>query len=222
MREHLSTCMVVTMATGTIATDTIPTPRQRYARGSGDRLRTDLLESAAELMAKHGDIDNVSLRAVARDAGVSATAVYRHFDDHLDLLRQSVDHCWNNFRSALITARDTSTNPFVAFRAMGDAYIDFAARYPGQYRVLFANKIDLGPATATVGVSAFEILVDTVGQMLGELGDQRDPFFVAVQVHTWIHGIVDLTGCHPDMAWPSADSLLDGLGLSLGLYQPVR
>ena len=53
--------------------------------------------------------------------------------------------------------------------------------------------------------------------MLTVLGDDRDPFFVAVQVHTWIHGIVDLVGCHPDALWPEMDSLLDGLSAALRL-----
>lgn len=201
-----------------MATSTAPA-RQRSARGEGERLRHDLLESAAELMATHGDIENVSLRAVARHAGVSATAVYRHFDDHLDLLRQSVDYCWTNFREVLIEARRSSTNPFEAFRAMGEAYMAFAFAHPGQYRVLFSNKIDVGPTCETASESAFQLLIDNVAEMLARLDDGRDPFFVGVQVHTWIHGIVDLCGNQPDVDWPSPTSLLDGLGLSLGLYE---
>jgi AcrR family transcriptional regulator len=196
------------------------TPRQRYARGEGDRLRQDLLESAADLMAKHGDIEGISLRAVARDAGVSATAVYRHFDDHLDLLRQSVEYCWGHFRSTLSAASESSDDPFVRFRSMGDAYVQFALEHPGQYRVLFSNKIDLGGEAGPVGVSAFHLLVDNVADILRVLDDDRDPFFVAVQVHTWMHGIVDLVGCHPAMAWPPIRTLLDGLGTSLGLVEP--
>lgn len=195
-------------------------PRQRYARGEGDRLRQDLLESAADLMAKHGDIDGISLRAVARDAGVSATAVYRHFDDHLDLLRESVEYCWGHFRSTLSAASESSDDPFVRFRAMGDAYVQFALEHPGQYRVLFSNKIDLGVEGGPVGISAFHLLVDNVADMLRVLDDDRDPFFVAVQVHTWMHGIVDLVGCHPAMAWPPTERLLDGLGKALGLDGP--
>jgi AcrR family transcriptional regulator len=210
-----------TIATPTSAPTTDPgTPRQRYARGEGDRLRQDLLESAADLMAKHGDIEGISLRAVARDAGVSATAVYRHFDDHMDLLRESVEYCWGHFRATLSAASERSDDPFVRFRAMGDAYVQFALEHPGQYRVLFSNKIDLGGEAGPVGISAFHLLVDNVADILRVLGDDRDAFFVAVQVHTWMHGIVDLVGCHPAMAWPPVEKLLDGLGASLGLVEP--
>jgi AcrR family transcriptional regulator len=209
----MSTDMIVTMATPTVH-------RQRSARGEGDTLRTDLLVAAAELIGAHGEMDSVSLRAVARQAGVSPTAVYRHFDDHVELLRGAVDHCWSTFYDQLRTASESSDDPFVAFRAMGDAYIAYALAHPGQYRVLFSNKVDLGDGDSPGGLAAFQLLVDAVARMLAVLGDDRDPFFVAVQVHTWIHGIVDLCGSHPSMPWPETATLLDGLSDALGLDAP--
>jgi AcrR family transcriptional regulator len=196
----------------------IPARRQKSARGEGDRLRHDLLESAANLMATHGDIDSISLRAVARNAGVSATAVYRHFDDHLTLLREASEYCWANFRDALADARLSSDDPFISFRAHGEAYVQFAIDHPGQYRVLFSNKLDLGDQPSAVGRSAFQLLVDDVTTILALLDDNRDPQFVAAQVHTWIHGIVDLRNTHPDVPWPDTADLLDGLGAALRLH----
>ncbi|MGI9646308.1 MAG: TetR/AcrR family transcriptional regulator [Ilumatobacteraceae bacterium] len=217
-----------------MATSTEPAPRQRYARGEGDKLRLDLLHAAAELMATHGTLDGISLRAVAREAGVSPTAVYRHFDDHLALLRESVAQCWANFYRAMRDARDSSDDPFVAFRATGEAYVRFAMMQPGQYRVLFSNTIDLDMSREEIhslidapddvtdsGMATFEILVDLVADMLSELHDDRDPFFVAVQVFTWIHGIVDLCGTHPDTPWPEVPDLLDGLRAALRLTPPA-
>ncbi|MEL6891265.1 MAG: TetR/AcrR family transcriptional regulator [Actinomycetota bacterium] len=201
---------------GNAATQT----RERYARGEGDRLRVDLLDAAAELMAEHGSIEGISLRAVARRAGVSPTAVYRHFDDHVDLLQDSVTHCWTNFRSALASSIDPDLDPFVNFERMGRAYIAFALDHPGQYRVMFSNRIAPGGDLESVGSSAFQMLVDHVKTMLDTRSDTRDPFFVAVQVHTWIHGIVDLISSHPGLAWPSVDELLDGLEHALALAPP--
>ena len=209
----MSTDMIVTMATPTVQ-------RRRSARGEGDTLRTDLLVAAADLIGAHGEMEAVSLRAVARQAGVSPTAVYRHFDDHVDLLRDAVDHCWSTFYESLRQAHDSSDDPFVAFRAMGDAYIAYALDHPGQYRVLFSDKVDLGDGDSPGGLAAFQLLVDAVTRMLAAIGDDRDPFFVAVQVHTWIHGIVDLCGSHPSMPWPNTAELLDGLSAALGLEPP--
>ena len=208
------------MATQTTASDT--TTRRRYARGEGDRLRIDLLESAAELMADTGTIEGTSLRAVARHAGVSPTAVYRHFDDHLDLLRQSVEYCWLEFKLVMQGAIDGATDAFDAFERCGQAYVDFAMNRQGQYRVMFSNRVHVeGARRDPVGTSAYDLLVEVVTEMLRILDDDRDPHFVAVQVHTWIHGIVDLVGCHPDMPWPPIDDLLDGLSSALGLVRPT-
>ena len=199
--------------------------RQRSARGEGDRLRVDLLESAADLLAEHGNVAEVSLRQVARHAGVSPTAVYRHFDDHMSLLRESVLYCWGNFYDALRQAQESSDDPFDALENAGAAYIKFAFDSPGQYRVLFSNNIDLGfDSGATMGepgsgpgLSAFQILIDLVGAILQARDDDRDPFIVAVQVHTWMHGMVHLCSNHPGAPWPPMDDQMQGLRHALEL-----
>ena len=192
-------------------------PRQRYARGEGDRLRDDLLAAAAELMSKHGSVDQLSLRSVAREVGVSPTAVYRHFDDHLDLLRQSVDYCWANFHQALLDSLHDGQDPYAAFRSCGDAYCDFALQNTGQYRVLFSNRMDLHADKPDAGIETFQLLIDLVAAILAERDDPRDPFLVAVQVHTWIHGIVDLRTSGPDVPWPPIDTQIHDLADALDL-----
>lgn len=190
-----------------------PSRRERYPRGEGDRLRLDLLDAAADLMAETGDIEQVSLRAIAHRAGVSPTAVYRHFDDHMSLLTDAVAYCWAEFEAALGAAfdgPDAPIDPTERLRACGDAYVRFAGEQTGKYHVLFSNKIDIGDAfERNVGDSAFEMLVRLVDDVLHANGDDRDAVFVAVQVHTWIHGIVDLTCRHPDFEWPPVPVLLD-------------
>jgi AcrR family transcriptional regulator len=195
-------------------------PRNRNARGEGDRLRLDLLDAAAELIAETGDVEKVSLRAVANRVGVSPTAVYRHFDDHVTLLHEAVTYCWAEFAAALASANDVA-DPYGRLRAMGTAYADFAVQQHGKYTVLFSNTVDLRDQRRddadTFGSDTFAILVELVGDILAANHDDRDPYFVAVQVHTWIHGIVDLTCRNPTMSWPPVEDLLDDLLVRLGL-----
>jgi AcrR family transcriptional regulator len=195
--------------------------RRRNARGSGDRLRIDLLEAAADLMAEHGTVDAASLRAVARRAGVSATAVYRHFDDHTQLVQESVRYCWNSFLRVLESARDAGTDIFEEFELCGIGYASFALDHPGQYRVMFSNRIEIEDETSLVANATFQILIDLVNEMLVQLHDDRDALTVAVQVHTWIHGIVDLNSAHPDVEWPAVEVQLLGLSTALGLRRPA-
>jgi AcrR family transcriptional regulator len=195
-------------------------PRQRNARGHGDQLRTDLLDAGADLIAEHGSVDGISLRAIARRAGVSATAVYRHFSDHTELLQESVQHCWNNFLAVLEAAVADRDDAFDAFDHCGIGYADFALRNPGQYRVMFSHHIEIEAETSVVSNATFQILIDLVDQILAELGDGRSALTVAVQVHTWIHGIVDLSSSHPDVEWPPVSDQLVGLRTTLGLVRP--
>jgi len=208
--QHIS-IFVTTLAPVTTST------RARNPKGEGDRLRLDLLDAAADLLAETGDI--VSLRAIAGRAGVSPTAVYRHFDDHLELLRHAVVHCWREFEQCLEVAAASSDDPYASFRAAGIAYIAFASEQPGKYQVLFSNKVDLG-VDEGVGFPAFDHLVAMVAAVLEANDDDRDPRFVAAQVHTWIHGMVDLTSRHPGGEWPDLIELLIELGVRLGLSAP--
>jgi DNA-binding transcriptional regulator YbjK len=46
-------------------------------RGTGDRLHGELVEAAVRVLAAHGDTERLSIRAVAAEAQVTPTAVYR-------------------------------------------------------------------------------------------------------------------------------------------------
>ena len=194
--------------------------RARNPRGEGDRLRADLLDAAAELIAEHRSVDRVSLRAVAAAAGVSPMAVYNHFDDKADLMVAAVEHCWDEFQQALAEAYLAAATPFDQLRDAGGAYVRFALEHPGKYRVLFSDPADLPERPEPVGLSAFDQLIGVVAEILTARDDDRDPTFVAVQVHTWIHGIVTLLGCHPEGPWPAVEELLDDLVVRLELGAP--
>src|SRR5712691_12230707 len=54
-------------------------PRQRNARGTGERLRGELIEAAVRVLAARGDTERLSIRAVAAEAQVTPPAIYRCF-----------------------------------------------------------------------------------------------------------------------------------------------
>ena len=147
--------------------------------------------------------------------------MYRHFDDRDSLLRAAVTYCWVEFSNALAVADDASDDPYERLQLAGAAYIDFAVEQHGKYTVLFSNQVDVsGHTDEPPSTTTFTRLVGQVAAILAANDDDRDPFFVAVQVHSWIHGIVDLTCRNPDIEWPTTDALLDDLVLRLGLAAP--
>lgn len=90
-------------------------------------LRAALLDAADTLLDQGGD-GAVSLREVARMAGVSPTAAYRHFADKEALLASLAARHFQQFGAAL------TGKPL---EEMGQAYIRFALERPGRFRLMF-------------------------------------------------------------------------------------
>ena len=197
--------------------------RVRNRRGEGARLRDDLLAAAAQIVDERQSLDGVGLRAVASAAGVTPNAVYRHFDDHDALLRATVEWCWGRFAEAVIGAVPAEGDPYERLRASGEAYVAFAQAHRGWYRLMFSDSELMPEGQDPPWQAAFMGLVDLVRDVLEANGDDdRDPFQVAIQVQSWVHGIVDMcSGREPPMpGWPNATELLDAVGERLGIDSP--
>lgn len=190
--------------------------RERNPRGQGERLRADLLDAATALIAETGSIEGLSLRGAAKRAGVSPMAVYNHFADKDALVAATVEHCWAEFQAAVGDAA-VADEPSARLRQMGEAYVRFATERPAAYAVLFSGAPVLPDAVVGIGMSSFDDLVAVVQEVLDAKGDDRNATFVAVQVHTWVHGIVTLAACAPQEKWPGTAPLLDDLLVRLGL-----
>jgi AcrR family transcriptional regulator len=94
-----------------------------------------LIAAARELLAQDGT-EALSLRAVARRAGVSAMAPYRHFPDKEALLAAVAAEGFRDFAAAL-EAADRSAPPGRALLEQGVAYVRFACAQPALFRLMF-------------------------------------------------------------------------------------
>jgi len=139
--------------------------RTRYHHGD---LRRTLVEIALARVTGDGEAA-VSLRSVAKEAGVSAMAVYRHFADLDALLSVVATRGFEQLALHLETALNRPKSKASKVEVLGLAYLDFAARYPGIYNLIFARP-RFGTAhddeLAATGRRAFGILVDAVRESL--------------------------------------------------------
>src|SRR5215211_7851719 len=65
--------------------------RARNPQGQGGRLRADLIAAADAILARTGDVEGLSLRAVAREVGIATPSIYLHFPDKAALVRAVLD-----------------------------------------------------------------------------------------------------------------------------------
>jgi len=99
-------------------------------------LRHVLLDRAAAVIAEQG-IEALSLRALARDIGVSHAAPSRHFRDKADLLRALATEGNERLVAYVLAAADASgTDPLVRYNALGQAYVRFSIEFPAYYRAI--------------------------------------------------------------------------------------
>lgn len=110
----------------------------RYHHGN---LRRALLDAALMLVEREGP-KGVSLRSVARLAGVSPAAPYRHFPGKEGLLASVAEEGFRAMTSAMEAAVDANKElPLAGFRAVAFAYVKYAAVHPSHFRVMFGPEI---------------------------------------------------------------------------------
>ena len=127
------------MTTATLATTKPTLPRRRNARGEGGLLRGELISAAMRLLDR-APVAELSLRMVAKEAGVAAPSVYPHFEDVTALMTEIVRDCWRQLGSEMAAAAALcqGDDPFVTLKAQLAAYIRYAMARPSRYQLLFA------------------------------------------------------------------------------------
>ena len=184
------------------------TTRPRNPRGEGNRLRDQLLAATAEVLNEVGDADKVSVRAIARRAGVSPTALYLQFPDRDTLVTAAVDAGFDTFNGELNSAASVPGTPEERLVAMGHAYLAFSEDKPALYSILFSARrplIDKEPETdrdqALDGLVAILQLrsPSLSAEAAGEL---------AILIWSSLHGYAMLRTVRPHMEWPTADDFL--------------
>ncbi|MGY1624652.1 TetR/AcrR family transcriptional regulator [Geodermatophilus sp. SYSU D00965] len=180
------------------------------------RLRADLLRAAATLVERTGSPEAVTLRAVAREAGVSAPAVYGHFPDLDALLDAVLAEAFDELRAAIAAAVAGHADPVDRLSAGCRAYVAAGLAAPGRYRAMF------GPRRLPAGQAAFDVLVAAVAACVrAGRSASRDPRADAGLVWTALHGVVSLRSAGPDLPWPDLDAQVDALVGRLALVQPA-
>jgi AcrR family transcriptional regulator len=159
-------------------------------------LRTALLEAAARMAAETGPA-SVTLREVARRAGVSQAAPYHHFADKAALLAAVAEEGFRRFdvhqAEALTKAPE---DPVEQLADLGVSYLQFALTSPHYFQVMFRPSLvtcTRSPEFDTLAGRSFERLMTTTTAARRASGQvDADPYPAALAMWAMPHGLAGL------------------------------
>ncbi|MEU5135230.1 TetR/AcrR family transcriptional regulator [Streptomyces californicus] len=163
----------------------MPRPRPNtYHHGD---LRAACLRAARELLEEDGSAA-LSLRAVARRAGVSATAPYRHYSDREALVSAVAAEGYRELAEHLARAHPAPSTPD-ELAAVAVAYVRFALERPALFRAMFAEPCD---PTSEERVAATEAISAYVRTIVGAAFPGVDAEALSTTVWALVHGLAFL------------------------------
>lgn len=190
--------------------------RERNPRGQGGSLRTALIEAALRLLAADGG-SGFSLRAAAREAGIAAPSVYRHFPDR-DRLRLAAIGVLFEEVSGLADLAEAALPGGSAWErllAVCAVPVRFAAVRPGHHAALFAGGADGDPGGNAFGTPLLGRMTALVREILAAAGRMEDPARLALLLWLGIQGVVSQRIARPGADWPDAEELVRQLARRL-------
>lgn len=167
--------------------------RKGYHHGN---LREALIRAALNLIGEKGPA-GFTFADAARAAGVSSAAPYRHFRDRDALLADVAKRGYELFAAALEKAwNNGNPNPYVAFEAVGRAYLAFARNEPAHYSAMFEAGVatESDPELQKAADAAFNVVRRASEALTAHLPAAGRPPALMMSLHMWsmAHGIASL------------------------------
>jgi AcrR family transcriptional regulator len=179
----------------------VPAPSEQH----GD-VRRLVLDAAIAIIELEG-AESLSMREVARRAGVSHQAPYHYFSDRSGIFAAISEEGFAGLAQAF---RDVHETEMPAAKAGFIAYLNFAREHVGHFRVMFRNDIcgvTTHALTQTAADSAFEELRLMVSRITGPEIDPNKAFTFAAMLWSLSHGLATLVidGPLPNKVPPGTD-----------------
>jgi AcrR family transcriptional regulator len=173
----------------------MPDPVDRApARFSGD-MRTALIEAAVACITEVG-LEGMTLRAVARRAGVTHQAPYRHFADRGALLAAVAEDGFERLHARNTEQLASAGSPEARLQALARSQLAFALARPTSYHVMFCRELadkSPYPSLQRVATRAFELVAATVAEaQRAERFRRTDVQDQTILLVSFVHGLTSL------------------------------
>ena len=155
------------------------------------------LEDAALDLLETTSAAKISLREVARRAGVSHNAPYHHFGDRASLLHALGVRAMRELLEAQERAVEQEADPVARVRALGAAYVGYAADHPQAFALVFDPDYcaagDPSAEMAPLIARNEQLLGGLVTELVAEPGyEGRDPVALSAALWSTVHGMAQL------------------------------
>ena len=160
---------------------------------SGSRdLRAELLRTSRKLLDESGP-SALSMREVARRAGCTHQAPYHYFANREAILAALVREGFDELADRLASAREglEGTDRRVVLTASGNAYVEFALRHPGVFRVMFRPDV-CDPERFPEVVQASERARDELARLARHVAGEETSLEIEVLFWSGVHGLASL------------------------------
>ena len=177
-------------------------PSKPYHHGD---LRAALIDAALVLLPETG-VARLSLRAIARKAGVSQTAPYSHFKNKEALLAAVAAVGFQKLSATMAARAAQAESPSDQLRAFGIGYVRFALDNPTHFRLMFGREAVSKGDDATLAEASdhsFDMLSGGIAAHLGDGPDQT----AALAAWSLVHGLSELM-LNQQVARPADDEAL--------------
>jgi AcrR family transcriptional regulator len=159
-------------------------------------LRRALVDAARRILESEGPTA-LSLRAVAREAGVSPAAPYHHFKDKAELLDAVAQEGWDMLNVQMMQAKAKAEGRG-QLNALGVAYVCFARDNPALYRVMYdaARDKEMLPIELADGNedSAYCMVRDTMIANGADPAAEVDLELATIAAWCGAHGLAEMAG----------------------------
>jgi AcrR family transcriptional regulator len=156
-----------------------------------------ILASARDIFLEHG-LKAVTMRDVAAKSGISATAIYRHYQDKNELMADVVEEGYELLGHYFFQALE-GKDPLERLALTGRRYLDFAFQESRYYKIIFLSADVLDPARLPIDRHpspgpAFQFLLDRIAECRREglIRTDRDDFSVGLHLWAHCHGLAAL------------------------------
>jgi AcrR family transcriptional regulator len=168
--------------------NTVNIPSRKAAYHHGDT-RSAAIRAGLQLLEAQG-ADELSLREIARQVGVSATALYRHFPDKAALLAALAYEGLARLAADQRAAAEAAGGGPEGFSATGRAYVRFALANPALFRLIFAKGAKPGaPDWTEHNDAAMRLLMENAAKLVPPgLGEAAARLF-ALRAWALVHGL---------------------------------